>query len=492
MKHILPTILAFCLLGASSMANAKTFTYVETYTPANLYTEASSSNLNKLAVISDTDNTIYRLDSGQSLKIKLVIPPGVDVFTASVQVSKWKTASSTGEFLYAKSMTDLANVEDYNATFSTSFPFQFVNTAFSDSDVPISVVSNDTTTSQKTGYMIFDNTTTDDALLLKTLSIQFTVNSSKLSTYNAWVSSTGSSLPITLNVNGGGTGTSTDGTSSGSNGSTIDFSETPDENTPCSPLLGNCGTSTGSTSTDTPTDTTSTDTPTDTTSTDTPTDTTSTDTPTDTTSTDTPTDTSTDTTPTETTSTGSTTTDGVSTGTYKTISKTTSDSYYLWDSVADDTLLTEDNGTRHIRVRIETDKFSEISTELVDLDNGNLTPTAIIKREPITVTTNNGGLTLYPYPEDPDGLLDTIIGLFPNDTAGITRKGIVYVIIDGNILFGYLDYYVTKPDTEQSGGAFSFGAIENENGLQVMKITYPSGVIQKMYFYSTPLPTIDN
>jgi len=489
MRNILPAILAIGLLGLSSTGFAKTFSYVETYTPPNLYTEASSSNVSKIAVISDTDNTIYRLNAGQSLKIKLTIPPGVDMFSASAQVSKWKTVSTTGEFLYAKSMTDFTNVEDYNATFSTSFPFQFVNTAFSDSDVPISVVSNDTTTSQQTGYMIFDNTTTDDALVLKTVTIQFTVNSSMISTYNNWVASIGSSLPVTLNVDGGGTSSaSCEDADCGDSGSVVDFSD-PDvaDNAPCSPLLGNCGTNTGSTSTDnTDTSTDNTDTSTD--NTDTSTD--NTDTSTDNTDTSTDnTDTSSDNTDTSTgtTTTGTTTTDGVNTGTYKVLSNSMTDSYVLWDSVVDD-----ENSNRYIRVRIEKNQLDDVSSKLDDLDNGKLTPTALFKREQIKVQTDSGSVTLYPYSEDPEGLIDTITGFFPNDSAGITRKGVVYVIIDGTILFGYLDYYVTKPDSEQSGGAFSFGPIEVEDGLQVMKITYPSGVVQKMYFYSTPLPTVDN
>lgn len=494
MKNIIPAILACTLLGLSSFAFGKSFSYVETYIPANLYTEASSTSVNKLAVISDSDGTIYRIDSGQSLKAKLVIPPGVDIFSASIQVSKWKTSSTTGEFLYAKSMTDFSEVEDYNATFSTSFPFQFVNTSFDDSDVPIAVVSNDTTTSEQTGYMIFDNTTSDDALLIKTISIQFTVNSSMINTYNAWVQSTGSSLPVTLNLDGGGTATDGTGTGSGSSGSTVDFND-PNSIEGCSPLLGNCGTSTGGTSTDgSSTDGSSTDgSSTDGSSTDgSSTDGSSTDgSSTDGSSSDGSSTDGSSTDGSSTSSTGTTETDGEDTGTYEQINHNSSDQYYLWDSIADDSV-TSSSGTRHIRVRIESDQFDDISTQLDDLADENLTPTSTQNRDMIEVNTASGSVTLYPYAEDPDGLVEIIEQLFPNDSAGITRKGVVYVIIDGSLLFGYLDYYVTKPDTAPTNGAFAFSAIEVEDGLQVMTITYPSGVTQKMYFYSSVMPTISN
>lgn len=469
MKYTHFSILAILMLGLSATSFAKSFSFVETYTPANLYTSASSTNLSKIAVISDTDNTIYRLDSGQSLKIKLTIPPGVDVFTASAQVSKWKTSSTTGEFMYAKSMNDFSTVEDYGATFSTSFPFQFVNTAFEDSDVPISVVSNDTTTSQKTGYMVFDNTTTNDALLLKTISIQFTVNSGMLSTYNSWVESTGSSLPVTLNVNGGGGGSSTgttDGNSSGngSSGTVITGTTSNNINT-CSPFFGNCGTGTSTPDTSTPGTSTG-GTSTGSTGTDQP--------------------------PLTTTPTDATMTDGTSTGTFEEVNNSSSESYYLWDSVADGSDRSGETGTRHIRVRIEKNQFTSISDKLDNLDNGNLIPISGVKRELVKVATDGGNLTLYPYAEDPDGLIKAIASFYPHDTMGISKKGMVYVIIEGAILYGYLDYYIIKPDTEQSNGSFSFGAIEIENGMAVMKITYPSGVTQNMYFYSSPLSAINN
>jgi|GEM_PF-3064794 len=184
----------FLLLFISHISPANAFSFTETYVPDNFYSKLSSSDTSndiytRIAVIRDSsDNSLYLVGPGESLKIKLPIPVGVRSFGASMQVSHWISRDKPGVFKYAKSMSDYPNDSSYSYQTRSSYPFQFVNTSFDSSDVPIAVVTNEIVEEAgKMGYMLIKNTTKSDALKIITVSVQFTVDKDYVDEYNNWV-----------------------------------------------------------------------------------------------------------------------------------------------------------------------------------------------------------------------------------------------------------------------------------------------------------------
>ncbi len=500
-KNIKKGMFIVFLLMMVNIANAGTFTFVETYTPANLYVPIDDSDgvtageLTKISIVSDSDNRIYYIGPGESLKIKVIIPPGVDNFNLPMSVSKWQ-----GDFYYGKSLTDSATTEGYDLATSTGYSFVYVDITAASSDVPNRTTSNTTTTSQMTAYAIIENRGSD-TLTIGTLGISFTVNESKVTVYNDWVTSTGSGLPIQANTNGGSISYVSAPTTTSSSSSVVVTNEGGNSNVQsCSPFLGNCSTTTSTTTTPT-TSTSSTSTTTSSSScvpsttgicsspsvqsspqctcvglpTYTPTTSSSTST-----------------------SSSITESNGVTTGTYSKELRSSSDPFYLWESTAvDDGTPLEPYTTRHYRLRIEESDYDNIASIISPDALANLNVAVddtVYKRSLVQITgADNQLVTVYPYSESPDLLMTELKSFFPSGEVGITPKGMLYAIDGTNFYYAYLSYFISKPQTAVTSGKYEFQEVltSADGKLTTMQITYPSGNKQKIFLYSTTLETVN-
>lgn len=181
------------------------------------------------------------------------------------------------------------------------------------------------------------------------------------------------------------------------------------------------------------------------------------------------------------------------TGSLFRVLESSSDSFYLWDS--EPGLVKGLNGqTRHVRVRIEESQLNQVrnflNSGVVHANGYSLTPKAEIKRDAVRIAISDDKyISLYPYAENAVQLVDAFQELFVGNTVGITKKGLIYIIDGESIIYGYLDYYITKP-AQLKFGDFSFSEVFQENGFDTILITYPSGTQQKMYFFKVEISTI--
>jgi len=175
------------------------------------------------------------------------------------------------------------------------------------------------------------------------------------------------------------------------------------------------------------------------------------------------------------------------------VRESSTDTFYLWDSEAGVVKGFNDE-TRHVRVRIEEGHLNHVKNHLTSSTvhaNGNsLTPKAEIKRDHVRIALGEHNfLTLYPYAETAELLVNAFKEMFIGHTVGITKKGLIYIIDGTSIIYGYLDYYITKPK-KMKFGHFSFSEVYQENGFDTIMITYPSGTKQKMYFFKVDINEI--
>jgi len=173
------------------------------------------------------------------------------------------------------------------------------------------------------------------------------------------------------------------------------------------------------------------------------------------------------------------------------VRESSSDIYFLWDSEASSELMSGDK-TKHIRLRIEEGQFEKVQKGLVSIDENNntLSPKMGVKRQHVQIIVNdNESVTLYPYAENAELLISALEQMFQNRTIGISKTGLVYIIGIETIIYGYLDYFVSKPNAFVFS-QFKFSDVVEENGFNTITITYPSGTSQKMYFFQVEISTI--